>query len=244
MEFGKHAAFWYWITRFGELGIVLPLAIGVAIWMLVAARSTQPALAWLVPLGAAAFLTTVSKIAFIGFGIGLPSINFTGFSGHSMFAAAIYPVLAYAIANRRAATRGRTGQRWIWFAVALGYALALLIAQSRVMIRAHSYSEVVLGWALGAAASAAALWWLRHTPSHLRARWIGAGILGWLVVMPLQAAPSRSHDLVTRIALTIADRERPYTRADMQRRARLEAQRADGAAWHPKATLPVAAPAH
>ena len=239
MYLGPHAPFWYWLTRFGELGIVLPLALGVALWLLFAARSSRPATAWLVPLGVAAGVTTASKIAFIGFGLGLPSINFTGFSGHSMFAAAVYPVLAYAIANRRR-EGGREPSaralRWTAVAVAGGFGLALLIALSRVMIRVHSYSEVVLGFVLGAVASAAALWWLRRTTSHLRARWIGVGVIGWLAVMPIQAAPSRSHDLVTRIALAVSDRDRPYTRADMERdypRGRPEAD----------ARLPSAAPA-
>lgn len=237
MHFGPHSPFWYWLTRFGELGIVLPLAIAVALWLLLAARSTRPATAWLIPLGVAAAVTTASKIAFIGFGIGVPSINFTGFSGHAMFAAAIYPVLAYAIANRRREGREPSARamRWTAVAVAAGFVLALLIALSRVMISAHSYSEVVLGFGLGALASVAALWWSRRTTSHLRARWIAAGVVGWLAVMPIQASPSRSHDLVTRIALAIADRDRPYTRADMAREYPRARRSAD-------ARLPAASP--
>jgi membrane-associated phospholipid phosphatase len=223
---------------------VLPLALGVAAWLLFAARSLRPAIAWLVPLGIAAGLTTVSKIAFIGFGIGVPSINFTGFSGHAMFSAATYPVLAYAIVNRRGhdlAARG-AGRWLVWSAVAAGFLLAILIAHSRVMVRAHSYSEVILGFALGGAASVAALWWLRDTPSKLHARWIAAGIAGWLVVMPIQASPSRSHDLVTRIALTVADRDRPFTREDMHRRVKREAQQRKGLAHgQPAMALPHAA---
>lgn len=217
MSFEPKSAFWYWITRFGELGIILPLALGIAVWLLVAARSGRPAVAWLIPLGIAIALTTASKIAFIGFGIGIASINFTGFSGHAMFATATYPILAFALANRRRGDALPSARQALVtrLAVVAGYLLALLVAVSRVMIAVHSYSEVVLGFALGAAASGAALWWLRSTPSYLRARWIGAGIAAWLAVMPIQAAPSRSHNLVTQIALAVADRDRPYTREDM-----------------------------
>lgn len=248
MSFNPHAPFWYWITRFGELGIVLPLALAVGLWLLIAARSTRSALAWLVPLGGAIGLTTASKIAFIGFGVGVPSINFTGFSGHAMFAGATYPVLAFALTNRwRDPSAHRHQATWLtWFAVACGYLLAALIAWSRVMIRVHSYSEVFLGLGLGVVASGAALWWLRSTPSRLRARWVGVGVLGWLAVMPLQAAPSRSHDLVTRIALAFSDRDRPYTRADMLRGSLREVHDRESGLqpWRPKASLPAPVVSH
>lgn len=243
MDFGLPSLFWKWLTRFGELGIVLPLALAVAAWLLLAARSLRPAIAWMVPLGIAAALTTASKIAFIGFEYGLPSINFTGFSGHAMFAAAVYPVLAYAVVTRRGhdPAAGGHGRGLVWGAVAAGWLLALLIAYSRVRVGAHSYSEIVLGCALGSAASAAALYWLRATASQLHARWIAVGIAAWLAVMPIQASPSRSHDLVTRIALAVSDRDEPYTRADMERRALIESPRDAGPFWRPRVALPSAA---
>ena len=203
----------YWITRFGEMGIVLPLAAALSIWMLLSARSLRPLLAWLLPFGLAIFITSLSKIAFIGWGLGIAALDFTGFSGHSMFAAGVYPVLAYTLAAQW--TRTRSIHR---LAMLGGYALAALIAWSRIEIQVHSLSEVIAGFALGAASSAWAIAQMGPVaarPPPLRLRWAVLGLVGWLSVMPLQAAPSRSHDMVTRLALELADHERPFRRADL-----------------------------
>ena len=88
----------YWITRFGERGIVVPLAVALTLWMLATSRAVRPLMLWLVPLCLAVGLTGLSKIAFIGWGLGIAAIDFTGLSGHAMFSAAIYPVVAYTLA--------------------------------------------------------------------------------------------------------------------------------------------------
>jgi membrane-associated phospholipid phosphatase len=203
----------YWITRFGEIGIVLPLVAALCVWLVAHARSLRPALAWLLPLGLAVLVTSLSKIAFIGWGLGVARLDFTGFSGHAMFSAAVYPVLAYSVAVQT----GRTahGAR---LAMGVGYALALAIAWSRVHIQVHSVSEVVAGFALGAAASGWTVWRMhrspRPRPSHAT-RWLPWGLAGWLIVMPLHATPSRSHDMVTRLALALAAHEQAFKRADL-----------------------------
>lgn len=205
----------YWITRFGEMGIVLPLAAALAWWMAAGARSIRPALGWLVMLALAVVLTSLSKIAFIGWGLGIATLDFTGFSGHAMFAAAIYPVLAYVLATQAAQAP--------WpprLALLCGYALALLIAWSRVHIQVHSWSEVVAGFALGALASGWAVWRMDAVPQRpplVPLRWAWLGLAGWLSVMPLHATPSRSHDMVTRLALLLSAHDAPFRRANLQR---------------------------
>jgi membrane-associated phospholipid phosphatase len=204
----------YWITRFGEIGIVLPQVGALCIWRTVVAGSLRPALAWLLPLGLAVLLTSLSKIAFIGWGVGIAALDFTGFSGHAMFSAATYPVLAYSLA-----VHGGRRPRGVWLATAAGYALALAIAWSRVHIEVHSVSEVVAGFALGAAASGWAVRYMHRRPSHTAQphaqRWLQVGLLAWLVVMPLHAAPSRSHDMVTHLALALAAHENAFKRIDL-----------------------------
>ncbi len=203
----------YWITRFGEIGIVLPLVAALCVWLVASTRSLRPALVWLLPLGLAVLVTSLSKIAFIGWGLGVAALDFTGFSGHAMFSAAVYPVLAYSVAVHT----GRTA-RGAHLAMGVGYALALAIAWSRVHIQVHSVSEVVAGCALGAAASAWTVWRMHRSPLQHKPhaiRWLLWGLAGWLVVMPLHAAPSRSHDMVTRLALTLAAHEQAFKRADL-----------------------------
>lgn len=202
-----------WITRFGEMGIILPLAAALTLWMLATARAIRPVLRWLVPLGVAVGVTTLSKIAFIGWGVGIASIDFTGFSGHAMFSSAIYPVVGYTLA-----AQWSRNSKIHCFAILAGYVLALVIGWSRVHIHAHSVSEAVAGLALGASASGWTLWRMSHqlaAPNPRPHRWVLLALLGWLAVMPVHAAPSRSHDIVTRLALSLAAHEKAFRRADL-----------------------------
>ena len=203
----------YWITRFGEMGIILPLAAALTLWMLATTRAIRPVMPWLGPLSLAAGITTLSKIAFIGWGLGIAAIDFTGFSGHSMFASAIYPVLGYTLA-----AQCNRSSRIHFLSMLAGYALALVIAWSRVYIQVHSISEVVGGLVLGASASGWTLWRLSKSltaPKPRPHRWALWGLAGWLAVMPVQAASSRSHDIVTRLALSLAAHEKAFRRADL-----------------------------
>lgn len=201
---------WHWLTRFGESGIVIPMALATALWWWWASPSRrQPLLAWLMLMGSAAFVTLVTKIAFMGWGLGIVSLDFTGLSGHAMLAAAIYPVLGRTLASPAAIP-----PRW---AIVAGYVLALLISFSRVVIGAHSSSEVVLGYAVGAAASATALALETRQPPPIPRYWVVAMLAGWLALMPVVAAPSGTHGMVQRLAKTLSDRDPLYTRADLHR---------------------------
>lgn len=203
----------YWITRFGEIGIVVPLAAALTLWMLATTRAIRPVVQWLLPLGLAVGITTLSKVAFIGWGLGIAAMDFTGFSGHAMFSAAIYPVVAYVLA----AQASQQPKARFWAPLA-GYALALVIGWSRVHIQVHSVSEVVAGLALGASTSGWTIWRLSRTldaPHPRPHRWVLLALLGWLGVMPVQAAPSRSHDMVTQLALRLSGHDKPFRRADL-----------------------------
>ena len=201
---------WHAVTRFGEAGILIPCALLLAGWLAMATREWRTALAWLLPLAAAVALTTASKIAFLGFGVGVASLDFTGFSGHAMFAAAVYPMLAHA------ATR-QLGRSWRIGAVALAYAFALAVAISRVRLDAHSPSEVVLGFMLGAAASATALQVLRHAQPMALPRVLAFGLAFWLAWTPREPVLLPSHEIVTRVSLKLSGRSAPFTRADLHR---------------------------
>lgn len=202
-------ASWHWLTRFGESGIVIPMALVAAAWWWWATPSRRPLFAWLLLLGSAAFLTLVTKVAFMGWGLGIEALDFTGLSGHAMLAAAIYPVLARTLASPAAVP-----PRW---AIAAGYALAVVISLSRVVIGAHSVSEVVLGFAVGGTASLVALMLETRHPPPLPKYWLVLGLAGWLTLMPVVATPSGTHGMVQRLAKVLSDRDSLYTRADLHR---------------------------
>ena len=204
------AAAWHTVTRLGEAGILIPCALLLAGWLGFATRDWRPVLSWLLPLAAAVALTTVSKIAFLGFGLGIAALDFTGFSGHSMFAAAVYPMLAYAVS-------ARLGVAWRIAAVGLAVLLALAIAVSRYWLDAHSPSEVVLGFALGAAASGTAMLALRGAQHLALPRVLALVLAFWLAWTPREPVLLPSHEIVTRVSLKLSGRSAPYTRADLHR---------------------------
>ena len=165
--------------------------------------------AWAVVLGLAIAATTASKIAFMGWGLGIASLDFTGFSGHAMLSAAIYPVLGHVFARRRL---GSTA----WWGAALGYVLAILIAISRVTTQAHSVSESVSGFMLGAAASACAMGLMVRTKAHIP-RWAWVGGIVWLLAVPVVIKSSGAHDALIRVALALSHRQQPFYRQDLHR---------------------------
>ncbi len=200
--------YWHLLTRLGEAEILLPAAL-LAGLLLLRRPGGRPLVAWwLGLLSVAAVLTTVSKVAFIGWGLGWAAIDFTGVSGHAMFAASIYPVLLGALAP----PEPRGGR---WLAMASGAALALAVGISRLVVHAHSVSEVIAGLGLGALVSSAALVRCRLTALHLRP-WVPALVALWLAAMPAYAPPSQTHPMVTRLALALSGHEAPHRRAEFR----------------------------
>lgn len=208
--------FWLLLTRLGEAQILLPAGMLVVLTLLRHPGARPLAAWWVVLTSLAALLTTATKVAFIGWGVGSATLDFTGVSGHSMFAAAIYPLLFAALASNVPPTGRRA-------ALAVGCLLALLVGISRVKVGAHSSSEVVAGLLVGGSASAAAMVLARlpHVP-------VGSSVplllALWLLVMPAYAPASQTHSMVTKLSLKLSGRAVPYTRIDMQRKPRQPAR--------------------
>ncbi len=213
---GLHAlaipwGFWTVVTRLGEAQLLLPTALAIGGWFAMAGERRSARL-WLSLFALAFCLTTASKIAFIGWGLGIARLNFTGVSGHAMHAAAVLPLLM------RCLTAGR--QRPIqWLAVAAGVALAALVALSRTVIGAHSASESIAGFALGCAAAGSALA-LANVPHRPLPRWLLAALLAAQLLNPVAAPSLPTHDMVTRLALWVSGHERPYTRSILRQQGK------------------------
>jgi membrane-associated phospholipid phosphatase len=200
---------WHVLTRLGEAEILLPAAVLTAMALFFRPGTRKLAICWMLLLGAGAAITTASKVAFIGWGLGWAAINFTGISGHALFASAIYPVLTVACGS------GASPRRRQWM-LALGCGLALLVAVSRVVVGAHSVSEVLAGLLLGGAVGAATLAYFENTALAIRPL-VPALLLVWMAVTPFQLQASQTHSLVTRLALSLSGHEAPFTRAALLR---------------------------
>jgi membrane-associated phospholipid phosphatase len=203
---------WHLLTRLGEAEILLPAAVLTAMALFARPGTRKLAWGWMLLLAAGAALTTASKVAFIGWGMGWATINFTGISGHAMFAAAIYPVLAVTCVSGGLARRRK-------LLLALGCGLALLVGMSRVVVGAHSVSEVFFGLLLGGAVSSLTLAYFESTALAMRPL-VPALLLVWVVVTPFQLQASQTHSLVTRLALSLSGHEAPFTRAELLRQLR------------------------
>lgn len=195
---------WYLITSFGGAGLTLPLAFVIALWLAVG-YTWRLAVVWLFLLGAAIALVTVTKVAFLGWGVGVRVWDFTGLSGHAMFATAVYPVgmflvLLPAPPNIRLA----------------GVVLALLggaaVGFSRIVIEAHSPSEAITGCIVGALT---ALIFIRVawnvTPGQLPIVPVALSLMALTVALHNVHLPT--HRWVTHLALTVSGHDRPFIRA-------------------------------
>jgi len=201
---------WHMATRLGEAQILLPAAALVAVALFRQRTSRPIAMRWGMLLALATAITTASKLAFIGWGVGWSAMDFTGFSGHSMYAAAVYPVLFAAVQPKRS----RAGQG---AAIALGGLLALVVGYSRIAVGAHSWSEVISGLALGALVSIGTLAGSGLARTVQLSPLAPALLLAWMALTPLQMPPNQTHTWVTRLALTLSERTEPYTRQHLHR---------------------------
>jgi membrane-associated phospholipid phosphatase len=201
--------FWNFVNRLGEAQLLLPTALALAGWLALTGERRAAAV-WLTLFGLAFGLTMASKIAFIGWGVGSAWLNFTGVSGHAMHSAAVLPLLLRCAAGARP-----PGVRVL--ALALGLALAALIAVSRVVIGAHSMSESVAGFALGSAASMLTVA-LHAVPARPLPHWLLAVLLAAQLLNPFAAPILPTHGMVTQLALAVSGHDRPYTRAMLHQR--------------------------
>lgn len=124
----------------GDSRLVVPVmfALGWLWWK----RNPRIALDWAVFVMALGIAVVVSKLAYKAFGLDWRSVGFFTVSGHSALAAALYPLLGYALAAGATRPVRRA-------AVACGGGLALVIAVSRVLSHRHTPPEIITGLAAG-----------------------------------------------------------------------------------------------
>jgi hypothetical protein len=171
---------------------------------LLVSREWKMAVLWCGLFGLAMALVLATKIAFVGWGIGIESVDFTGISGHATRAAMVYPVLFYYAFQR--APRKFTGP-----GIYVGVLLGLLISVSRVMVNAHSGSEIVAGQLLGSAMAAIYLGSMKNHVVLTSRRWLLAFSMSLLFVSPA-VKPVPTERAVTKLALLISGHKRPFTR--------------------------------
>ncbi|AUT63443.1 phosphatase PAP2 family protein [Paraburkholderia terrae] len=197
--------FWLLVTNFGGAGLTLPLAFAIALWLTVG-YSWRLAAVWLFLLGVAVALVTATKIAFLGWGVGVQVWDFTGLSGHAMFATAVFPVAALLVLlPAPPAVR------------AVGVALALfggaLVGFSRIVVEAHSPSEAITGCIVGGLTALVfvRIAWNATPPGRLPVAPVVLSLT--IITLALHAVHLPTQRWVTHIALKISGHDRPFVRA-------------------------------
>lgn len=198
---------WHILSTLGDSRLLLPMA---AVLLIVGWRTdTTWHVHWALALSVVGLIVLVSKLAFLGWGIGVARLDFTGFSGHAAMSAAVWPMVAYLVAGR--------SPRW---AALLGFALAAAIGYSRIPLNAHSWSEIGAGLALGALGTA---WVLgRDKESRLLpAHWVALALfVGGCV--PLVLPQLRTHQAVVQLAKTLSGAAKEFDRSAMHGKKKRE----------------------
>jgi hypothetical protein len=198
---------WHWLSVAGSLAVTGPIGIAITVWLL-AGKSWRLTWAWLLLFGGGMALVVLTKIAFIGWGVGVAAIEFAGFSGHAMRAAAVYPVAGFLMT--------RSSPPWAqMLGSTIGVLLSVLIALSRIYTFSHSPSEAWTGCLLGLLVAGAFIWYANAERNLALSRMLVAFCVPVLLVAP-QVKPIPAEMWITKAALYLSGRDQPYTRAIWQ----------------------------
>ncbi len=202
------SATWLVITHLGAAGIMLPMLvmINAELWL---AEQKSALVTWMLAMTVGVVVVLASKLAFIGWGWGSAYLNFTGISGHTMLAASIFPVwMGWLLAG--------PARRFNPYGVVLGLAIGAVVGWSRLVLGAHSTSEVILGWLFGLGISLVACEAMKGRP--LSPNWARhAGVVLLFAFSPSLSSYLPTHKWEVGSALTLSGHTRPYVRQDLYR---------------------------
>lgn len=193
--------FWIYFTKLADTNVLMPLAFLLAAWLACLRRWREAAL-WLFLFCGGLAIVAATKIAYIGWGIGIASLDFTGISGHAMRAAAVAPVIGFLSLQSRRRTA-------IVTTLLVSIAFSIAIAVSRLILHQHSISEVVSGVLLGSIVAAGFLNWSQH---RRITRWnIGLSTACALIAIAgLAAKPAPTERWIEGVALYLSGHDQPY----------------------------------
>ena len=197
------------VTNLGAAGVMLPILVLACAGLWCTGQSAA-ATRWLVLMAIGGTLVLATKIAFLSFGLGIAELDFTGISGHTTLATAILPVWLGALLG------GERGQARLALAgMLVGLSLGALVGWSRVHLGAHSPSESILGWMLGA--GIAYLTW-RVLNRRIPAPWLtrSACLILLLTLSPSLSSYLPTHQWEYQLARAISGREVLHSRARLK----------------------------
>ena len=191
---------WKLVIDIGHTGFMFPLAAAIAAW-LVAGRAWKMALSWCLMFAAGVSLVGLSKIAFLGWDTGLPSLAFKALSGHVLCATAVLPVACF-VALQRAP------YRWRHIGVVGGMSVSIGLGLLIVHFDFHSASEAVASFILGSCISLGYIQLTRTFAAPHVSRWpVSVGVIVFAAVFALK--PSTINHRLVDAVLHLSGRDRP-----------------------------------
>ncbi|UVW30302.1 membrane-associated phospholipid phosphatase [Massilia sp. H6] len=192
---------WKLIIDIGHTAFALPMAAAIAAWLIVG-RSWKLAMYWCLMFGGGLVLVALSKIAFLGWAVEIPALQFNALSGHALCASAVVPVLFFV------ALQGST-DTWRLAGALAGGGVSVGLGVLLVYFNFHTASEVIASLVLGTCISMGYIRIARSLPSPQLNRWaIPLSMLVFALVFSLKPA-TINHRLVD-VALHLSGRDRPF----------------------------------
>ncbi|MCI1074880.1 phosphatase PAP2 family protein [Stenotrophomonas maltophilia] len=185
---------WRTLSALGDSRWLLPMALVLLITL--PRADARLKWRWLLAIAVTAGITLASKLAFMGWGIGIKSVHFSGFSGHAAMSSVVYPVVGALLAG--------PGKRRRAIGLVIGVLLATAIAWSRIPLHAHSLSEVIAGLMLGLGCSMRAVRTTSFIDRPPAIAIVGAAVAG--MILPLTLPDLQTHQLVIALAKSISGR--------------------------------------
>ncbi|MCI1004738.1 phosphatase PAP2 family protein [Herbaspirillum sp. C7C8] len=194
---------WHTLTFLGDSTMTIPGACILTLWLGVN-RMWRQMFAWLLAFGTAMMIVVISKLLFMGWDISLPMLNFTGLSGHTASSSALYLSIALLL------TQDTTGLRRA-LVLTLTALLVTSVGLSRLMIKVHSESEVLLGLLVGAGAAWAFGLSLRQSAPPLRHLLLPLGLAAALMMTGFNK-PAPTQSFLQELAKQLSGRAEVYMR--------------------------------
>jgi hypothetical protein len=112
---------WQLISFFGDSTVLLPSAAALFIVLMLRKTSRLLAWQWSLLFGITGAIVCASKLAFMGWGLGIRELDYTGFSGHSALSAAFWPIFLWLLSARFSAVCVKQpsppAMFWPWWAI-------------------------------------------------------------------------------------------------------------------------------